>query len=75
MRNNEQIYQIIIVLLRIPNQFTIYKCCEQIQIGFRVGPELMITWIGLHSNGLAMPPSTDDSAVILGTCSLAVVGS
>ena len=50
---NEQIYQIIIVLLRIPNQFAVYKCCEQIQIGFRVGPENMITWIGFHSNGLA----------------------
>ena len=40
--NMNKFIKIIIVLLRIPTgrrQFAIYKCCEQIQIGFRAGPE------------------------------------
>ena len=32
VHNNEQIYQIIIVLLRLQNQFAINRCCEQIQV-------------------------------------------
>ena len=50
VHNNEKIYQIIIVSLRIPNQFAIYKCCEQIQIGLTEGG----TWTHGHMDRIAL---------------------